>query len=543
MRKKISIPLIIVFLAGVAFPLHALETGIDNLEMWGYVQNEIAWHTTSNNGLQNIYEDRYVSPLLGFHPASFAINGLVKQNKNKHEGSLMKFENTFNLKVLYRLIPGKLEVFGRVYMLFDSVYDMENDIGWHRSGLPGRYAGPKSGDPRHKYRDDFHNQPFKRILRELYVDYHARDLELRIGKQMIVWGEIDGFRLLDLVNPFDLREFILDDYEDSRIPQWSINAKWRFWPDKPNKSLEFVFIPDFEDNYFMEEGSQWEVDELKVFRGGVNAFSWFDGALGPLYSFKLKHRRPGQSFKNSNYGIRYKDILQTKLGATAYTLSYYYAIDYNFTPFVRGWSPLFGFGSTNGKSPFGLPGFINAPTFVELEHTRLHIFGFTFNQTVGYWQLRGEFAYTLNKFTGVNPLESGPSGQDMAKKKDTLDYCLGFDRSIFTDWFISGQIIQNIVIDADSHMVKGLSLRDRRAIDTHFTLVVQKLFNNDQMTIQSLIAYGTEGEWWISPMFKWEFTQNATFSLGAQVFEGNHYDTLGQFDRNDLIYTRVRYSF
>lgn len=541
-RKKIILLLITLFL-GFAGPLYALDVGIENLEVWGYVQNEIAVHTTQNEGTGTLFVDRHVSPLLGFHPAAFAVNGLLKENRNSHAGSLMKFENTFNLKVQYRLIPGKLEFFGRLYMLWDPVYSMENDIGWKRSGLPGEASGPKSGDPRHKYRDDFHNYPEKRILRELYIDYHTTNLELRIGKQMIVWGEIDGFRLLDLVNPFDLREFILDEYEDSRIPQWSVDAKWRFWSGKPNRSLEFVFIPDFEDNYFMEEGSQWEVDELKVFHSGVNAFNWFDGLLGPLYTFNLAHPKPGQSFKNSNIGIRFKDIIQTKVGALAYTLSYYYARDYNFTPFVRGWSPLFGFGSTNGKSPMGYPGFINAPTFVELEHTRLHIFGFTFNYTVGYWQLRGEVAYTLNKYTGVNPLECGPSGQDMAKKKDTLDYCLGFDRNIFTDWFISGQIIQNIVIDADPHMVKGLSLKDRRSVDTHFTLVVQKLFHNDQMTIQSLFAYGTEGEWWISPMFKWEITQNSTVSIGAQVFEGNHYDTLGQLDRNDLIYSRLRYSF
>ena len=543
MARKMIILLIVAVSSALVSPLYALETGIDNFEVWGYVQNEMAFHTTRNSGTAPLYVDRYVSPLLGIHPAAFAINGLLKENTNSHRGSMMKFENTFNLKALYRLIPGKLDVFGRFYLLFDSVYDLESDIGWERSGLPGRAAGPKSGDPRHKYRDDFHNSPEKRILRELYVDYHATNLELRLGKQMIVWGEIDGFRLLDLVNPFDLREFILDDYEDSRIPQWAINANWRFWPDKPNKCLEFVFIPDFEDNYFMEEGSQWEVDELKVFKGGVNAFNWFDGLLGPLYNFDLKHRRPGHSLSNSNYGIRYKDIIQTKKGALAYTLSYYYALDYNFTPFVRGWSPVFGFGSTNGKSPAGFPGFINAPTSVELKHTRLHIFGATFNYTLGYWQLRGEMAYTMNKYTGVNPLESGPSGQDMAKKRDHFDYCLGFDRSIFTDWLISGQIIQNIIIDADPHTIKGLSLRDRRAIDTHFTLVIQKLFNHDQMTIQSLIAYGTEGEWWISPMFKWETTQNTTLSIGAQIFEGNPYDTLGQFDKNDLIYTRIRYSF
>ncbi len=544
-RKKIVL-LIATVLCALVSPLHALETGIENLEVWGYVQNETQFHTAVNSGLAPLYVDRYVSPLLGFHPAAPVINRLVKENKNKHTGALMAFENTMNLKGLYRLIPGKLEVFARIYLLFDSVYNMENDIGWDRQGmLPGSINwGPKSGDPRRRYRDDFHNPRTEDILREFYVDYHSTDWEIRLGKQMIVWGEIDGFRLLDLVNPFDLRQFILDDYEDSRMPQWGIDAKWRFWPGKPNRNLEFVFLPNWRSNYLMVEGSQWEVDELKVFRGGTNAFRYFDALLGPLYSFELNDEKPANTLGNASYGLRYKDILQTKHGALAYTFSYFYTLDYNFTPFVRGWSPVFGFGSTNGRSPAGFPGFINAPTRVDLEYRRRHILGSTFNYTLGYWQLRGEFAYTINNHVGVDPLKNpSRTHQTMALERDTFNYCLGFDRSIFTDWFISGQIIQNVVIDAPSNMVKGLSLRDRRSVDTFFTLVVQKLFYNDQMTIQSLIAYGTEGEWWISPMFKWETTQNTSVSLGAQIFEGNHYDTLGQFDKNDLIFTRLRYSF
>jgi len=135
-RKKIVL-LIAVFLCALVSPLHALETGIENLEVWGYVQNEVQFHTAVNSGTAPLYVDRYVSPLLGFHPAAFAINGLVKENKNKHTGALMAFENTMNLKGLYRLIPGKLEVFARIYLLFDSVYNMENDIGWDRRGVPG----------------------------------------------------------------------------------------------------------------------------------------------------------------------------------------------------------------------------------------------------------------------------------------------------------------------------------------------------------------------------------------------------------------------
>ena len=39
-REKIIL-LIAVVLCALVSPLHALETGIENLEVWGYVQNEM----------------------------------------------------------------------------------------------------------------------------------------------------------------------------------------------------------------------------------------------------------------------------------------------------------------------------------------------------------------------------------------------------------------------------------------------------------------------------------------------------------------------
>jgi len=45
---------------------------------------------------------------------------------------------------------------------------------------------------------------------------------LRLGKQQIVWGETDGLKLLDVMNPQNFREFILDEFEDSRLPLWSV---------------------------------------------------------------------------------------------------------------------------------------------------------------------------------------------------------------------------------------------------------------------------------------------------------------------------------
>jgi hypothetical protein len=60
-------------------------------------------------------------------------------------------------------------------------------------------------------------------LRELYVDSlfgENDEIELRIGKQQVVWGTADGAKLLDIINPTDYREMAQNTMEDSRIPVW-----------------------------------------------------------------------------------------------------------------------------------------------------------------------------------------------------------------------------------------------------------------------------------------------------------------------------------
>ena len=78
-------------------------------------------------------------------------------------------------------------------------------------------------------------------LREFYLDATVDETYLRIGKQQIVWGEADGLKVLDVVNPQSFREFILDDFEDSRIPLWSVKTET---PLGENTTLEVIWIPD-----------------------------------------------------------------------------------------------------------------------------------------------------------------------------------------------------------------------------------------------------------------------------------------------------------
>src|SRR5690606_19261592 len=77
-------------------------------------------------------------------------------------------------------------------------------------------------------------------LRELYLEATAGAFYLRLGKQQIVWGTADGLKVLDVVNPQRFREFILADFEDSRIPLWTIDVETRV----RGLDVQFVLIPE-----------------------------------------------------------------------------------------------------------------------------------------------------------------------------------------------------------------------------------------------------------------------------------------------------------
>lgn len=65
-------------------------------------------------------------------------------------------------------------------------------------------------------------------FREMYVDAIMDDWWFRVGKQQIVWGKTDFFRMQDIINPVDFgRHFFFDSFEDIRIPQWIASTQYR----------------------------------------------------------------------------------------------------------------------------------------------------------------------------------------------------------------------------------------------------------------------------------------------------------------------------
>ncbi|MCC5941659.1 MAG: hypothetical protein JJU37_08970 [Balneolaceae bacterium] len=91
------------------------------------------------------------------------------------------------------------------------------------------------------------------LLREVYVDLYYSRVDLRIGKQKILWGRSNGGFVTDILTPVDLREFLTQDPEDLRIGLTSVNATFY----RGVNSFQVVAAPLFQKDLLPDTSSRW----------------------------------------------------------------------------------------------------------------------------------------------------------------------------------------------------------------------------------------------------------------------------------------------
>jgi hypothetical protein len=78
-------------------------------------------------------------------------------------------------------------------------------------------------------------------------------LDVKIGRQIVVWGKSDTIRITDVLNPIDLREPGLTDLEDLRLPLAMAKVSWYVGP----WSLTGIAIPEIRFNKEPAFGSDY----------------------------------------------------------------------------------------------------------------------------------------------------------------------------------------------------------------------------------------------------------------------------------------------
>jgi len=374
-----------------------------------------------------------------------------------------------------------LTMIGRIRV--DAIDDLE----------PGR---PNQGEIAWPSRRWLIGDPLELELREFYVETSVGETYLTLGKQQVVWGQADGLKVLDVVNPQDFREFVLDDFEDSRIPLWTVNA------EIPIKALtlQLLWIPDLTYHNIPE------FDATYAFESNVPT-------APPFIPFAINDfDRPNNPLKDSDVGAR----LSAFVGGWDLTLNYFY--HYDDTPVVRR-----GFGLTElGFGIVAQPGY-----------ERTHLIGGTFSNAFGDLTLRGEVGYSTNKFQATENLLD----RDGVVETGELAYVLGFDWFGFSETFVSLQLFQSVLTD-DSD---GL-LRDR--VETNLSLNLQRDFMNDSLIAEALWVHNiNHSDGFIRPKISYEWRSDTKVWAGFDIFYGSEQGLFGQYDRRDRAVLGIEWSF
>lgn len=192
---------------------------------------------------------------------NFETQNLIR-HPNPDEFEFIQNRNTFRLRVDWDWLQNgklvdKINVpfieRSKLYVLYRGVYDGFYDLkpGDRQKGqtrfddLIGGSIKDLTGDQR---RDD----KLENRLREAYVDLKLKGapLSFRIGRQQVIWGESDQFRLMDIWNPLDTSwHFQQESWDNIRVPLWLAKGLWDIGDLGPlsNTFLEVVYNPfDFQ---------------------------------------------------------------------------------------------------------------------------------------------------------------------------------------------------------------------------------------------------------------------------------------------------------
>lgn len=323
-------------------------------------------------------------------------------------------------------------------------------------------------------------------LREFYLDKYLGDVFLRLGKQQIVWGQADGLRVLDIVNPFHFREFILPDFEDRRIPLWTAQAEVPIGP----VTAQFIWIPDHTVDDVPEPGATFAfTSPFVVPRPSPEVIG-----AGPVLT--ADPDRPDDVITDDDYGVR----LTAFLGGWDLSLNYLYHYNDQAVPY---------------RATLGGGGVRFTPRY-----ERTHVIGGTFSNAFGDFTVRGEMAYSTDRFF----ITEDPSDSDGIFETGEFGYVLGLDYQYDADLLMSGQLFQSVLIDDAPGAV-----RDR--VDSTASLLVEKEFRNDTIKASALLLQSVNnGDGLVQADVSYRWRSNVILKLGADVFYGDGDGLFGQFD-------------
>jgi hypothetical protein len=306
-------------------------------------------------------------------------------------------------------------------------------------------------------------------------------LDLKAGRQIVVWGKSDNIRVTDVLNPRDLREPGLTDLENLRLPVTMTKLDYFLW----GLNLSGMLIHEIRYNKDPEFGSD------------------FFPAAQPLPTTETPDT--GFDIDNTQFALALHGIFH------GWDASLYGAYFYDDTPH---------FDEDSSGSQ-------------KLKHARLKMVGGAFNIAMGNWLFKTEAAY----FDGIRFFNS-------RRDFNRIDALVGVEYSGFTDTTLSIEIADRHILNFDRQIEASPDFTEEDRWVSALRLTRTYLNETLTLTILAQ-TWGLTGDDGAFQRFTAEYDLTDAIELtgGVVFYKSGDLPRFRDVGENDRLYLEIKYNF
>lgn len=410
------------------------------------------------------------------------------------------------------------EGYGEADRSLDSLIRLEAKLGIPEAGT----IVFVSGDLRSKM-FDMENDSFdpEASVREAYGEVRRKEFAFSLGKQIVTWGKLDEFVILDRISPQDYDWFTMPAKLERKLPVMMLRGEYF----GRNFQVESILVPKFEQPEVRFFGTDWAYfGHMKdVIAAGpypqpaidsVNAIAIDNPEVTKEAEFAVRIRT---RFGDTDYGFYYMNLMDRIPGLKEMTEKGLLTKRFLFMPSAETLQALL----------LSAPG--PADLFIKEDYARNNVAGADFETVAGEYGIRGEFAFQSDQ-----PMNR----EDLSfVRKDMISGGIGVDHTSANETYFNIQMVGDFILDYEP-------LYQTSRFANQVILNISRDFMLGDLHGAIRTAYqATYKDWMINPTVSYKIGRGLEAEAGAYLFSGDPWTLFGRFDTKDSVYAEMRYRF
>lgn len=321
-------------------------------------------------------------------------------------------------------------------------------------------------------------------LRETYLQGRiTRRLDIKLGRQIVVWGKSDNIRVVDVINPLDLREPGITDIENLRLPV----TMTRLDGYLGNVNLTGIAIHEVRANENPPYGSDFYPDDAE-----------------PPAAHK-----PESSLRNTQFAAAVSGVFP------GWDLSLHWADGYRAESHLAEVSA--------GPS-----------TVMKQKHARIRMAGAAANIALGDWLVKGEAAWFDGLEFAVAP----------GKRYSRLDTLAGVEYAGIADTRITVELVNRHIRGHDPAIAEPPDRCEKNQIE--WVVRLDRDFMHETLALTALASvYGGRGQNGAIQRFSvtYDIADNVMIGGGMVCYQSGDHPLFVDAGDNDRLFLEFKYRF